>query len=303
MSHKSDVDRARIRTEIAREVASELVSDLKSQHDLFRSLFYTLFASDVVIFVALLFSYRGDVITTLWMMFAGSVIYGRIEIAAPVYAKILILVLFQFFGYDSTETIVLTYAVAENSLEYCSIDDVKRELCEGFSFVSGQGIVRCLESNAEIRTAGEPRSIVIRCRCKSIRKRGREGNVDHARCECKYRPSGSRWWRMKLNIYLTIGVREDPPLHLLTITLRSSPLTLFMGFIEDFITWNLRVYLCKSRTCKKAEKLCKWFCRGLEAEEFIEISTWYELREDLFLALQDTLGRLEACRLYVCHIV
>jgi len=303
MSHSSAIDRARIRTEIAREVVSELVNDLKSQHDLFRSLFYTLFASAIVVFIVLLFSYGGNISMALWMMFIGSVVGGRIEIAIPVYATILILVLFQFFGYDSTETIVLTSVAVEKLLEYCNIDKIKRELCEGFSFISGQRIVRCSESGAEIRTAGELKSIVIGCSCRSVKKKIGEDDIIHIRCECGYRRLVDRIWMMNLNIYLSIGMNKDTPLHLLTITLKSSPLKLFMGFIKDFITWNLRVKLCKSRMCRKVKKLCKWLCRGLESEEFEEISTWYELREDLFLVLQDILRRLEVCHLYICHIV
>jgi len=299
MPHRGAAEEAKTRTEIAREVASELVSDLKSQHDLFRSLFYTLFASDIVAFIVLTLSYRGSITTALWTMFVGSVIGGRIEIAVPVYAIILILALFQLFGYDSTETIVFTStATVKELLEQCSIVRIERELCEGFSYVSGQVIDQCSESNAEIHTAGEPRSIAIGCRCRSAKRRG----VDYVRCGCKYRPLVRRWWRMKLNIYLIIGVREDPPLHLLIITLKSSPLTLFIGSTEDTIKW-IRVKLCKSRMCKKAEKLCKWLCRGLEAEEFVEISTWYEIKEDLFLALQNTLWRLEGYDLYVAYAV
>jgi len=125
MSHSSAIDRARIRTEIAREVVSELVNDLKSQHDLFRSLFYALFASAIAVFIVLFFSYRGDIITALWMMFIGSVVSGRIEIAVPVYATILILALFQFFGYSSTETIVLASESVGEWLQQCNISRVK----------------------------------------------------------------------------------------------------------------------------------------------------------------------------------
>jgi len=294
MSRRGDADRARIRIEVAREVVSELVSDLKSQHDLFRSLFYPLLISSIVVFIALLFSYSGNILIVLWVMFLGSVVGGRIEIAVPVYATISILMLFQFFGYGSTETIVLASESVGEWLQQCNIGRVKHELCEGFSLSEKAVNTRCLESGAEVYTAGELKSVRIRCKCSSSDKK-------YIKCECGYKPPESRFRRVKLKVYLIldISVREQPEnaqsaqraIHLLTLTLESSPLRLFVGFFED-VVWYLRV------------KLCKRICGGIiKTGEFEEVSPWFELKEDLFLVLQDTLRKLEVCHLYVVHAV
>jgi len=307
MIHNSSIDRANIRTEIAREAVSELVNDLKSQHDLFRSLFYALFASVIAVLIVLLFSYSGDVLMVLWMMFVGSVIGGHAEIAIPVYATILILVLFQFFEYGSTETIVLASESIREWLQQCSINRVKRELCEGFSLPVGVAGAQCLESGREVRAAGESKLVSIRCKCSSSGEK-------YIKCECGYKPSECRFQRVKLKVYLILDIPVEEKsdsaqsvqhaIHLLILTLESSPLRLFTGSLEDFVKWYLRVKLCRSRMCKKIDGICKKMCSGIEvAEEFMEISPWYELKEGLFLVLQDTLRRLETCHLYVLHTI
>jgi len=276
MGYSSAIDRARIRTGIAREVASELVNDLKSQHDVFRSVFYALFASAIAVFVVLFFSYNGNIPMVLWMMFVGSVVGSHIEIAVPVYATITILILSQLFVYNSTETIVLGPESAENWCHCCSIDVIKHGLYEGFSM---ERTITCSEPHTTRKT----KAIFM---------------------DCGYRPAGGRSQIVKMKVCLILDIPvEEHVIHLLTLTLGSSPLRLFAGFIEDFVEWYLRVKLCGSVMCKKVSKMCKRMCNGIEAKEFVEISHWYELKEDLFLVLQDTLKRLETCHLYIRHTV
>jgi len=299
MSHECIENRTGIRTEIAREVVSELVNNLKNWHSTFQGSFYPFLISTITTIIVLL-SYDG--ISSLLL-----VVRNRIEIAVPVYATIFILVQFQILGYRSTEIIVLASEFVGEWLQQCSIGRVKQELCEGFSLSAGAN-TQCLESGTEVYTTRELKLASIRCKC------GSSSDEKYIKCECGYKPPGYRFQRVKLKVYLYLDIPVKKQLenikstqsvmHLLTLTLVSSPLRLIASFFENIVRRKLRIMMCmKCRSNKRFCRLCEKVCSGIETEEFEEISPWFELKEDLFLVLQDTLRRLEACHLYVVHAV
>jgi len=100
---------------IAGEIASRLVNELKSQHDVFRSVFYALLASGIVMLVV-------------------GIVSNRIEVAIHIGATIVVFSLFQLFGYDSAESVILMNL--DNPEQTPSLDDIDRivyELCTGLT--------------------------------------------------------------------------------------------------------------------------------------------------------------------------
>jgi len=253
---------------VAGEIASRLVNELKSQHDVFRSVFYALLASGIVMLVV-------------------GIVSNHIEVAIHIGATIVVLSLFQLFGYDSTESVILmNLDNPEQTPTRNDIDRIASELCNGLTFMQHE--VECRKdgnviSNPEIKQAW------IRCKCKphfyrTNTKDDKNTPIAHVRCECKYRRI------IKLYSYVDVNRLKGYTTYLLTITLTSSP---------------LRIFLARARgeLCRLILWLCKKMCSA--GREDIElISFWFEIREDLFLVLQNTLIRFEkCCKIRTIHTV